>query len=143
MDERIYIDWDESLAAVKFKGHWRFFCDIETMFLLDYTAYDGDYIPTPFSYRYGILVVDEHNAEQWMSALDVEVTPKQLANTYWRGSSNRVQLTFVINFDEKLWVGQMWKMDQSPLADYQPQDWLAEKDEVQKYLPLEIRGYWA
>jgi len=27
MDDKVFVDWDQSLAAVKFKGHWRFFYD--------------------------------------------------------------------------------------------------------------------
>jgi hypothetical protein len=138
-DDLILSDFDYSLAAVKFKGRWRFFCDIEQMFLLDYTLYDSDYVPEPGGYRDGLLIIDEHNAEQWMSALAVEVTAAQLMHLYREGHIERVKLTFVINFDEKLWVGSMWLMDQSALDEYQPADWLADADNVSKYLPEEIR----
>jgi len=47
MEQRISIDPDESIAAVKFRGRWRFFHDLETMFLLNYSAYDPDYNPQP------------------------------------------------------------------------------------------------
>ena len=35
MDDTVFVDWDQSLAAVKFKGQWHFFYDVDTMFLLD------------------------------------------------------------------------------------------------------------
>ncbi|MHB8625274.1 MAG: arsinothricin resistance N-acetyltransferase ArsN1 family A [Aggregatilineales bacterium] len=134
MEDKIFVDLDESLAAVKFKGRWRFFHDVETMFLLDYSAFDSDYVPVPGEFRYGTLIVDESNAEQWMNELTHELTPQQLLHTYWRDTRRRVELTFVIDFDEKLWVGQMWHMDQSPLQDYQPDGWLTGEDEARKRL---------
>jgi hypothetical protein len=143
MDDKVFIDWDLSLAAVKFKGQWRFFYDEETMFLLDYTSYDGNYTPALGDYRFGILIISEDNVEQWMATLAGELTLTQLPKTYWQHTTDRVQLTFVIDFDEKLWIGQMWKMDQSPLQDYQPKGWLAREDILEKYLPPEIRAYWA
>jgi hypothetical protein len=142
MAEPIFIDWDESLAAVKFKGRWRFFHDMETMFLLDYGSYDDDYVPKPGDYRYGTLVVDESNAEQWMNSLAGEITTEQIPNTFLQGRTTRVKLTFVIDFDEKIWVGMMWHNDQSPLHEYQPEDWLTDEDDVYKYLPPEIRALW-
>ena len=78
-----------------------------------------------------------------MAALAGEVTPAQLARTYWRDTLKRVKLTFVIDFDEKLWVGQGWHNDQSPFQDYQPQGWLTDEDDVAKFLPPEIKKLWA
>ncbi|GAC1680782.1 MAG: hypothetical protein NVS9B9_31840 [Ktedonobacteraceae bacterium] len=143
MDDKVFVDWDYSLAAVKSKGKWRFFYDIESMFLLDYTSFEDDYSPVLGDWRYGLLVVTQDNAEQWMAALAGELQIDQLAKTYWRDTNNRVPLTFVIDFDQKLWIGQMWKMDQSPLQDYQPKGWLAKEDAVLNYLPPDIRKYWA
>jgi len=143
MSEKIFVtDWDESLAAVKFKGHWRFFHDVETAFLLNYSAYDDRYTPKPGGYRYGTLVVDKNNADEWMKSLAHEVSLEQLPHLYWQDSEERVRLTFVIDFDKKLWVGSMWKMDQSPLTDYQPQGWTAIEDDVKKYLPSELVRYF-
>ncbi len=142
MDEKIYVDWDESLAAVKFKGRWRFFYDVEEMFLLDYTKWWSDYVPEPGGWRYGTLIVDENNAEQWMNSIAHEITADQIPNTFLKDTSDRVKLTFVIDFDEKIWVGMMWKHDQSPLDDYQPDDWATGEENVYNFLPPEIRAYW-
>lgn len=142
MDEKIFLDSDCSLAAVKFKGQWRFFYDTESMFLLDYTAYHNRYKPGPGDWRYDLLVINDDNAEQWMAALQGELAVGQLANTFWDNTNKRVKLTFVIDFDQKLWVGHMWKMDQSPLQDYQPEGWLAKEDALENYLPPDIRKHW-
>jgi hypothetical protein len=143
MTEPIFLDWDESLAAVKFKGRWRFFHDVDSMFLLDYSPYDSDYAPKqPGDFRYGTLVVDENNAEQWMDSLAGEIAAEQIPNTFLKGTAHRAKLTFVIDFDQKMWVGSMWHNDQSALDDYQPEDWTAGEDDVYNYVPPEIRQLW-
>ncbi|MCC7446556.1 MAG: hypothetical protein IT324_04025 [Anaerolineae bacterium] len=111
---------------------------METMFLLNYSAYN----PQPGGYRYNTLIVDENNTELWMKSLAGELTLEQIPYTYWYDTSQRMRLTFVIDFDEKRWVGYMWKHDQEALQDYQPDGWTAVEDEVLPYLPPEIRQYW-
>lgn len=142
MTEAVYVHWDDVLAAVNFKGEWRFFCDIEVMFLLDYSSYEKNYQPSPGEFRYGTMVVDESNAEAWMTSLSTELMRNQLSRTYWESTTEQVQPTFVIDFDKKLWVGNHWKMDQSPLTDYQPHGWTALEDDVMKYLPAELVKYF-
>jgi hypothetical protein len=93
MNEKTYLEWDEALAAVKYNGRWRFFHDIEVMFILDYPAYDDTCNPAPGEFRYGTLVVNEDNAVEWMNSLSGELSLEQLPHTYWRGTGNRVQLT--------------------------------------------------
>ena len=65
-----------------------------------------------------------------------------LLTKYKVRTEKRVKLTFLINFDEKLWVGCLWKMDQSPLQEYQPQGWSALEDKVLDYLPSNLKGYF-
>ena len=142
MSDRIYVDRDYALAAIKFRERWRFFYDVETMFLLDYSSFDPTYEPSSGKFRYGTLIVDESNAEAWMAAMAKELDRDQLPHMYWDNSDRRVQPTFVIDFDKKLWVGHGWSMDQSPLQDYQPQDWTAGEDDVMKYLPPELLQYF-
>ncbi len=143
MPEKIFVDWDSSLAAVKFRGNWRFFYDQDAMFLLDYPSYDGGlHNPTEGEFRYGTLIVDETNAEQWMKSIFAEVSLEQVPNLCWEGTERRVQLTFLINFDEKLWAGSGWHNDQSSLEDYQPHGWTALEDPVLDYLPDNLKGYF-
>jgi hypothetical protein len=142
MTEKIFIDRDDALAVVKFKGIWRFFYDMEIMFLLDYTSYDGDYDPLPGQFRYGTMIVSDANAEMWIKSLSGELFLEQLLDTYWENSEKRVVPTFVIDFDKRLWVGNNWSHDQSPLHEYQPQDWIAREDDVMNYLPAEVRIYF-
>jgi hypothetical protein len=139
----IYVDHDEALAGVKFKGRWRFFYDGEIMFLLDYSAYDDTHHPRPGEFRYGTMIVDEANAERWMNSLAHEVSLEQLTHTYWKNSDRRINPTFLIDFDQKLWVGSGWKMDQSPLHEYQPQGWTALEADIDDYLPDELKTYFA
>ena len=143
MSEKIYIAWDdETLAAVKLKGVWRFFIDREIMFLLDYPSYDNTYHPLPGKFRYGTLIVDDQNVELWIQSLSRELDTAQLANIYWKDTNERVRPTFVIDFDRKFWVGSGWSHDQSPLHEYQPKGWNALEDDVMKYLPAEIRTHF-
>ena len=142
MTESITIDWGDSIGAVKLKGKWRFFYDMDYMFLLDYTAYDSGYIPKPGDKRFGLLVIDNENAEQWMGSLAGELSLEQIPNVVVGDSSVRADLIFVIDFDTRLWVGQGWHNDQSFLGDYQPEGWTAIEDNVYQYLPDEIRRYW-
>ena len=135
-------DSDYDLAAIKFRGHWRFFYDTESMFLLDFTKFDDSHKPSPGDWRYGILIVTEDNAEQWMNELAGELTLDQLPYTYWEGTSDQIKLTFVIDFDNKLWIGHGWQMDQSALHDYQPDGWTTGEDNVYDWLPPEIRKVW-
>lgn len=144
MAEKFYIDGDESLAAVKFDGRWRFFYDIEVMFLLDYSKYEGNHKPKLGEWRYGTIIVSSANAEQWMNQITHELTIEQLKNVIWKDGDveEPVGLTFVIDFDAKVWIGMNWKMDQSPLQDYQPDGWRAEEGDGYAYLPPEIAAYF-
>lgn len=140
MPPLIKIPHDESIAAVKWQGQWRFFYDADLMFLLDYTKYD-DAIPEEWGFRYGTLVVDESNIERWMDSMHGELTAEQIPYTGW-ADDEQVQLTFVIDFDVKLWVGYLWQNDQSAYEEYQPEGWLAVEDDVFNYLPIEIVKLW-
>ncbi|MCA0456563.1 MAG: hypothetical protein LCI00_21500 [Chloroflexi bacterium] len=142
MPDKIFVDWDYSLAAVKFMGKWRFFYDIDVMFLLDYPSYHGDHNPTQGEFRYGTLIVDETNAEQWMRSMFAEVTIEQVPNLYLENTEQRMRLTFLINLDEKLWIGSFWHNDQTFLGDYQPQGWTAKEDLAINYLPADLKGYF-
>jgi hypothetical protein len=142
MSEKLYLDWEEALTAVKLSSEWRFFADREVMFILDYSAYDDEYAPLPGGFRYGTLIVDKHNASAWMNTLAREFNVEQLPYLYWEDTEKRVQVTFVVDFDERRWVGNGWKMDQSPLTDYQPEGWTAVEDDVYQHLPLDLKSIW-
>ncbi|MBN8637645.1 MAG: hypothetical protein J0M07_20160 [Anaerolineae bacterium] len=143
MQKKIEVDWDDALAVIKYKNAWHFYVDMEIMFLLDYTAYDSEYKPAPGRFRYGTLIVDENNTEIWLGALARKLAPDLLLHTYWENTEKRVLPTFVIDFDQKLWVGNNWHHDQSPLHKCQPAGWTALEDDVMTYLPSEIQRYFA
>jgi hypothetical protein len=145
MTEPIIIPMDQEIAAVKFKGKWRFFHDDDWMFILNYRAYrpSSDEEIESSDFRRNTWLVDENNAEEWMSQLVGELTPEQIpyaVNEHYRGEQAR--LVFVIDFDRKLWVGCGWSMDQSALEDYQPEGWTAKHDYVFLYVPEEVANLW-
>jgi hypothetical protein len=140
MPDTIQVDSEESIAAVHIHGTWRFFYDSDYMFLLDYQSYPG-YTPKPGESRYGTLIVDDSNVEQWMRSLKGELTVEQIPHVRW-GNGGQVKLTFLIDFDRKLWIGYKWNNDQSSLTDYQPSGWIAIEDDVFRYLPQELSKLW-
>ena len=143
MAETILIDNEQGIAAVKFKGKWRFFYDDDWNFLLDWRAYKyhPDEAVDPDDPRRETLVVDENNAEAWMSLLAGELTAEEIPYASYE-DGGQARLIFVIDFDGKLWVGCLWHMDQSALDEYQPADWTAGEDDVFKYVPEEIARLW-
>lgn len=141
MSDSIIIPADESLAAVKWQGQWRFFYDIDIMFLLDYRKYDPKYRPKTDSFRLGTLIVDETNIDLWMHSMSGELSTEQIPYARW-ADDTQVQLTFVINFDVRLWVGYLWQNDQSAYQEYQPDGWTAIEDDVFAYLPKEFVHLW-
>jgi hypothetical protein len=142
MAEFIKIDPEESIAAVHWQGRWRFVYDIDIMFLLDYPSYDDTYFPKEEEFRYGTLIVDESNVEQWLASMSGELTTDQIPYARWE-KDEQVKLTFVIDFDTKLWVGLHWQNDQSAYQDYQPDGWIAIEEDIFKYLPPDISNLWA
>lgn len=141
MTKSLTIDGYESIAAIRLKGSWRFFHDQDYMFLLDYSSYEPDYDPKSGEARYGTMIVDDSNIEQWMQSLAGELTAEQVPNARWENGV-QVKLTFVIDFDNQLWVGIHWDNDQTLLNDFQPSGWLAIEDDVFKYVPPEVSSLW-
>jgi hypothetical protein len=143
MTEPILIDINQGIAAVKLRGSWRFFHDDDWMFLLDWGKYRYQPGETPDEDdpRRDTMIVDENNAKEWMSLLAGELMAEQIPNAVYE-AGGRVPLRFVIDFDQRLWVGCMWNMDQSALHDYQPDDWAAGEDDVFEFAPKEIARLW-
>lgn len=117
------------------------FYDMDYMFLLDYKSYDPTYTPKLGEPRHDTLIVDENNIELWFESLSGELSAEEIPYAKWEDGS-QVKLTFVIDFDRKLWVGFRWWNDQSALHDYQPRDWIAIEDNVFRYLPPDIVSRW-
>lgn len=144
MDKVIYIDPQSSIGAVRLNGVWRFVYGENYMFLLDYTKYDDTYNPQPTAWRYDALIVDKSNAEAWIQSLDGELTQDDIPNTRWyiRNSLAQVKLTYVIDFDQQLWVAYDWSQDEPYLPDYQPDGWNAFEGNVFDYLPPDVSALW-
>lgn len=128
---------DESLAAIKHQGEWHFFCDMDYMFLLDIISYEGEE-PDAEHPRFGTAIVTPENAIEWMSSLAYRLTIEQVANASYITSGHPAKLVFMVDFDQKLWVGSGWHNDQSFLRDYQPEGWITKEDDPYIYLPIEF-----
>jgi hypothetical protein len=76
-----------------------------------------------------------------MDSLRGELTLEQIPYTQWANGA-QAPLTFVIDFDRKLWIGYQWHNDQIALTDYQPSGWTALEDNVYRYVPQEIAKLW-
>ena len=124
MTKFIEIDPEESIAAIYWRGVLRFV----------YDSYDPSYSPKEGEFRYGSLVVDDSNIEQWIESMSGELTVEQIPYARWE-EDEQVQLTVVIDFDVNLWIGHLWRNDQSAYQDYQPAGWIALEDFVFNYLP--------
>lgn len=105
------------------------------MFLLDILAYEGE-APEPGHPRYDTAIVDSENATQWMASLAHELTIDQV--THAMNGSYPAKVTFMIDFDQQLWVGHGWHNDQFYLGDYQPAGWTTKEDDPYAYMPDEL-----
>jgi hypothetical protein len=143
MGEKIIIDLDEYIGAVKLNGKWRFFHEMMSVWILDYKSYDPQYDPFgPKSngWRKNLLVVDTDNAEAFCEVMrDKELLPEQIPQSFTEFGS-RKKLSFVVNFDEKIYING-WG-DNIALHDYVPTGWQSIEDDPYEYVPPEIRALW-
>lgn len=75
--------------------------------VLDYKEYDGD--PNEpqdeTDWRYGIMQVDEKNAQAYCNALsNNELTSEQIPFVTKEIGGTQEPLSFVVNFDEKIFI---------------------------------------
>jgi hypothetical protein len=140
-DRKTVIDFDEYIGAVKLNSQWRFFYDILSMWILDYASYHPDYNPTPQGWRANLLKVDEANAKEYCEALaNHELFPEQIPWVEKESFSDQEGLTFVVNFDEKVFVNG-WR-DNIAIHEYAPQGWTAFEDDPYEHIPPEFRSLW-
>jgi hypothetical protein len=140
-DREIVVDTDEYIGAVKLNSEWRCFYDMLSMWILDYASYHPEYNPTPGGWRAGLLQVDETNAQAFCNALaDREILLEHIPRTVKRTSTGQQPLTFVINFDEKIFVNG-WQ-DNIAIHEYAPQGWTAVEDDPYQYIPPELKALW-
>lgn len=143
-ERKIVISIDDYIGAVRLKSKWRFFYNMLSMWILDYASYRVGYDPSDPKYkgwRKGLLRVDETNAEEYCEAMkSQEILPNQVPHVVKDTFPRQEPLTFVVNFDERLFVNG-WH-DNIPIHEYVPKGWTALEEDPYEYVPPEIRVLW-
>lgn len=133
---------DEYLGAVRVNGKWHFFADFVGEWILDYPAYDPDYEPSQWSYKFrnGLLVVDETNANEFLEAMRAqELSFENVKKLVAEKGKEQIPLTYVVDFDERKFVDGNSERD---IAEYVPKNWTGIEDTPLKYVPDEIKSVW-
>lgn len=133
---------DEYLGAVKVEGNWHFFADFVGEWILDYPAYDPDYDPSQWDYKFrnGLLTVDETNAEEFLKAMqEQELSLDSVKKLVAEKGEDKIPLTYVVNFDERIFVDGNSERD---IVEYVPVNWKGIEDTPLNYVPDEIKAVW-
>lgn len=136
------LDYDELIGAVKHKSQWRFFAGTIAEWNLDYASYDPGYDPSKSSYlfRGGLLTVDETKADAFCIAMsEHELSHDDVRSLVAEKGAEKVPLTVVVNFDEKLFVNGFYDL---AIEEYVPTGWRGVFDDPLKYVPDEVRAIW-
>lgn len=143
MNEKLVIDFDEYIGAVKLNSEWRFFREVMSMWILDYKSYDPEYDPLNSNsngWRENLLAVDTQNAKEYCHAMkNKEIMLSQIPLTFTEFGS-QAKLTFVVNFDEKIFVSSLY--DMLAVQRYVPRGWKGLEDDSYQYIPAEFRSLW-
>lgn len=132
---------DEYLGAVKFQGEWHLLALYVGEWILDYPAYDPSPDDSPAdNYRHGLLVVSEKNAGEFLEAMrEHEMSLGEVKSLIAMQGAELVPLTYVVNFDDKLFVDGHPDRD---IAEYVPEGWTGVEDFPTNYVPPEIKSLW-
>jgi hypothetical protein len=141
MSQNIVIGSDNYIGAVKFNGNWRLFHQPLSMWILDYSSYDDEYAPKQGEWRENLMRVDESNAQDYIQYIAKnELLPDQIPYVVKGKFPGQALLTFVVNFDERLFVNG-WH-DNIAIDEYVPSSWTSIEDEPLDYVPSEISALW-
>ena len=132
MDEYAY------LGAICQNSRWRFFYDEGSRYKwgLDFRNADTNVIPQQ---RNQSLVINRSNIGEYIASFDREVSATQIKET-----SHKIPLTFVVNFDQQLFVdGSGEEGEHLPLSNCIPQNWksIVVRDPY-FYVPSTVRDLW-
>ena len=136
------LDYDEYLGAVKVEGNWHFLADFVGEWILNYPAYDPDYDPSQWKYKFrnGLLVVDETNAKEFLETMrEKELSFESVKKLVAEKGKDKIPLTYVIDFDECIFVDGNSERD---IAEYVPRNWKGIEDFPLNYVPDEIKAVW-
>jgi hypothetical protein len=136
----LYINPDFYVGAVKLHGVWRIFYGTLSEWILNYEDYAAPEEDLE-GWRNGLLNVDENNGEEfckYMAANEVPLSDVGLLRG--EGTEKQEPLTFVVNFDDKLFING-W-MDMLPIHKWAPSHWERKKTSPYSYVPDTIRSLW-
>ncbi|MBL8164163.1 MAG: hypothetical protein JNJ61_19405 [Anaerolineae bacterium] len=141
MNEITSIYSEHYIGAVRFHGDWRVFHELLSMWILDYRSYDDTFAPKEGEWRYNLMIVDQNNAEAYIESMAKnEILVTQIPHIRLGDFPGQAQLTFVVNFDEKLFING-WH-DNIPIHEYVPQDWTGIEATPYDYIPSDLRLLW-
>ncbi|MBL8160968.1 MAG: hypothetical protein JNJ61_03215 [Anaerolineae bacterium] len=141
MSESFPIYDEHFIGAVKLHGEWRFFHHLLIAWILNYRDYDDTYIPTESDWRYELMKVDEKNAEAYVLFMAKNELPiAQIPFVRLGDFPMQAPLTFVVNFDERLFVNG-WH-DNIPIHEYIPQGWRGIEDNPYDHIPSDLSLLW-
>lgn len=141
MTKQVVIDFDEYIGAVRLSGQWHFYHLILSEWIMDYASYHPDYKPKPGGWRDNLLYVDENNAEEYLEYFHSrEIDSSQIPFTRQDTFTTQPPLTFVIHFDDRVFVNGWF--DMIAVHKYTPKHWQAVEDSPYKYVPEAIRALW-
>ena len=133
---------DEYLGAVKIEDQWHLLALYIGEWILDYPSYDpiSDKSEENNNYRQGLWVVDESNSKQFLQAMsNEEMSLEDIKRLVKKRGVQEVPLTYVVNFDEQLFVDGQPDRD---IEEYVPANWKGIKDFPLNYVPDEIKDIW-
>ncbi len=132
MDENAY------LGAICVNSTWHFYLDRGGRFRWAIDLRNSDLANVPKE-RANLLNVQKQDVKKYVSLFETELQLSQIKNM-----TGKTQITFVINFDEKLFV-DLGGEEAESFAIYKlvPDDWKSILDrDASFYIPNEIRRLW-
>ena len=136
----IYIHPDDFVGAVKLNNNWRIFYADLSEWILSYESY-GAPEEDLSQWRGGLINVDENNAEEFCNFLAKhEIRLDDISKLRSQGMEQQEPLTFVVNFDGKLFVNG-WR-DMLPIHTWIPKHWDSKRDLPYSYIPPSLAELW-
>lgn len=146
MEGYITIDADEYLGAIKLKGKWYVFYELRGMWVLNHRTYHPSFQSEQYpDWRPGLLVVNRENADEFINHLreqEKELSIEELPRVRTAGFEGLglPELTFVIDFDEQLFVSAF--PENLAIHEHVPEGWKGIEDAPLEYVPPELKKIW-
>lgn len=137
----IIIRADDYIGAILHRGQWGFYHTMLSMWVLEYAKWE-DYTPqSETDWRYGIIYVDENNADDYIKELvDCYLTLEQIPYVKKSPDGKQEPLSFVVDFDKQIFVNGWY--DMLPMHTYVPDHWTKLRDSAYEYIPKQYVKLW-